>query len=502
MKYKASCLLALAVAIISVAMSDVATASERSERLYSRGLVRFHARHFSKALQLFERAVKADPKDPQALYYRGVTRGRLGDFTGAATDLRAVLAKKPDLQQATLELGAVLVEAGRYRPAIPWLQQAQRVSRLEARASQFLGIAQLRLGRSDAARRNFERAAKRDPALRVPARYYLGVIAFERGEWVQAEEHFSYVASANPNSALGREAAQFLVKLRQEKRPNVELYGAVGFAYDSNVVLAPSDDVVKDELSITKQQDGRATFTLGGRYVPWRAEQAELSVGYEFYQSLHFELTGFDLQGHRPSAQVAMRTGRVQIALLAQYDYYLLDNDSFLQAATGFPWMSIAEGDGGRTELFYRMRYRDFRQRRFSKTRDAFNHAPGIRQVVYLGSQERYVSVGYRFDREDPLNAAGDVFAYDGHEADAGIGWAFPAGVNVEAAYAFRDEQFDAPSNGREDSEHLVTVSVSKRISSYLTLTVAYFGSFNDSNKREFDYDRQIVSLALEVEFY
>ena len=43
----------------------------------------------AKEEALFEQAVQADPNDAYALYYRGVTHGRLGDYDAAATDLRA-----------------------------------------------------------------------------------------------------------------------------------------------------------------------------------------------------------------------------------------------------------------------------------------------------------------------------------------------------------------------------------------------------------------------------
>ena len=116
----AGCLAVLAVT------AGVAAASEQSKLLYSRGLVEFHADHFEKALALFDQAVAADPADVYARYYRAVTRGRLHDVDGAIVDFKAVLAAKPDFDQAALDLGVALVQTGQYREALPWLEQAQR----------------------------------------------------------------------------------------------------------------------------------------------------------------------------------------------------------------------------------------------------------------------------------------------------------------------------------------------------------------------------------------
>ena len=195
-----------ALALAAVLTASAAVASEQSRRLYSQGLVNFHADRMQAALSAFNEAVAADPNDMYARYYRGVTRARLNDSAGAIADLRSV-AEAHAVKQAPLELGVVLVEAAEYEQAIPWLEEAQNVPTLDARASLFLGIAQLRTGRTGAARQNFARAEQKDTALRLPARYYSGVAAYQDAKWSDAESNFEYVKAYDPTSDMGREAA-------------------------------------------------------------------------------------------------------------------------------------------------------------------------------------------------------------------------------------------------------------------------------------------------------
>jgi tetratricopeptide (TPR) repeat protein len=495
-------LIAFVVAASTLPTGSV-VASEQARRLYARGLVEFHAHRYTAALEFFERAVDADPNDPYALYYRGVTRGRLGNYEGAISDLRTVIDKKAALRQAPLELGVALVQAGRYDEAVPWLEQAQKLPNLEARASLFLGIAQLRREQFAAARQNFARAAAHDPSVQISARYYQGVVAYREGKWSEAEEQFSSVVHSSPDSAMGREAATFLTDIRAGHawRTDYQIYAVLGFQYDSNVVLAPSDDAVKTEFGISKQSDGRITIQAGGAYVPWRSEHAQLSVGYDFYQSLHFDLTDFNLEDHRPSAQLQYDAGFAQFGLLGRYDYYLVETDSFLQEGMALPWVTIPEGGLGSTEVFYRLRRRDYFKLPFNGLLDAFNHSTGAQQLVYLGSPDQYLSAGYRFDHEDPINAKGDPFGYDGNEVNAGIGWAFPEAITVQATYAYRHEEYAAASLGRRDNDQQIVGAISKRLSDHLVLTGGYFGTFNDSNQDEFSYTRHIGSVALEVRY-
>ncbi len=498
------------VALLLVAgfARGLARASEQSELLYSRGLVEFHAGRFAAALELFDRAVQADPEDVYSRFYRGLTAGRLNNFAGAISDLRAVLAQRPDFDQAALELGVALVQSGSFQDAQAWLEQAQRVSSLEGEASLFLGIAYLREAQLDRARENFQRAARSDPSLEVAARYYQGIIDYREGNLPQAQEQFSYVATTSPDTDIGHQATVFLATIRQTMGPVYQLYGLLGFQYDSNVVLAPSNQAVKTQAGISNQADGQANLAAGGIYVPWRTEQAEVTVGYDFYQTLHFQLTNYNVQDHRFNAQAVVRAGPVQFGLLGRYDYYLLQTDSFLQEATVLPWATLPDALG-RTEVFCQVRRRDFLQQAFDAL-SAWNYSPGLRRIFYLGAPERYATVGYRFDSDNPVqnSLTADSYAYDGNEISAGIGWAFPFELSGELDYLYRHEQYAEASTAdlptgvrRRDDEQQILLVLRKQLSQHLALIGGYLGTFNNSNKTLFEYNQQIGSLALEVRF-
>lgn len=511
--------LLLAVLAISVALASFspASASEQSKLLYSRGLVEFHADHFHAALHLFDAAVKADPRDVYARYYRGVTRARVQDLSGAIADLRTVLAWKPDLKEATLDLGVALVQANQYREALRWLRQAQQLPDLDAQASLFLGIAQLRLGRSRQALASFHRAADKDPKQLLAARYYEGVAHYQRGDLTEAAQAFGYVTATSPHSAVGQEAKTFLANIHAAEPRLYRAYGQVGFQYDSNVVLAPSNDVLKTAAGISEQADERFTIATGGTYIPWHTDHIALSLGYDFFQSLHLHLTGYNIQDHGPHAQIAGSIGPVQLGLLGRYDYYLLESDSFLQQAIALPWVAINDGNTSRVEISYRMRRRDFKNQAYS-VRDAFNHAVAIRQYFFLGgSPDRYLSLGYQYDREIPISNSLDAesYAYDGNEVNVGVGWTFPYDIDAEASYAYRYEHYAEQSgqvgtlnpaaggsgSHRNDNEHEVITTFTKPLTENVSLTAAYLGDFNNSNDTLFAYTRNIGSLTLEVRF-
>lgn len=481
-----------------------ACASEQSELLYSRGLVEFHKGKFPEALSLFDQAVKADPSDVYARYYKGVTEGRLGNYDDAVTDLRSVMEIKPDLSQGALELGVALVETGQFKEAIDWLTKAQQVPALDADASFYLGIAQMRVGDLDAARGNFERAAQRKPDLALASRYYLGVVEYRAGNYVEAQQHFDWVIETSPDSAVAQEARDFQTKMLEgpvrSARP-YELFGRFGLAYDSNLQLVPSDDGIDAALGVSDEADGRAEILVGGSYSPYRSERMDFTLGYSFFQTLQFDLTQFDLQDHRPQAQLTVRAGPAQFNLLGRYDFYLRGTNSFLSQATALPWVGIDESFG-RTQVYYRMRYRDFLQGPYDDFLNGFLHDPGAQQFFYLGRPDRFVSIGYQFGYFEPVDVQSTRFGYSANQGNVGIGWAFPFDITSEVAYAFTRRNYRATtSNSRTDDEHQIAVVIDKYFAEYFVVTLGYLGIINNSNQNVFEYDRNVVSLSVGVRY-
>jgi len=226
-----------------------------------------------------------------------------------------------------------------------------------------------------------------------------------------------------------------------------------------------------------------------------------VSVGYDFFQSLHFDLTEYDLQDNRPTLQLLSDFGRVKLGLLGRYDYYLREDDSFLGEATAMPWLVLPAGEHGRTEVFYRFRRRDFKQRAYDQY-TGYNQMPGIDQYFYLGSPARYAVAGYQFDTMDP-DDSDSPYGYDGHRVRGGLGWDLTEALSANAEYAFFYRNYDvpAPNSRRHDDEHWVVVASDLLIGEHLFVTLGYFGTFNSSyhtaNLDDFTYTRHIVSLSV-----
>jgi tetratricopeptide (TPR) repeat protein len=520
--------------VLLTLLAAAAEASVRSKMLYSRGVLQLNAGNTQAALDLFREAVEADPNDGFALYYRGVTRGQLGDSDGAIADLSEALRVQPTLTRAALELGIALVQKEEYSDAIPFLERARETEELEARASFFLGICRLRRGEYDRSRALFERAAALDPKLAPSSRYYEGIIAYREGEREEAIEHFQAVVDGAPDTQIAGEAKQLSDALQRTARP-WSLYASTGLQYDSNVLLAGNFNLgsADDPEFVSGEGDGRAVFNLGGDYRLVDREWVALSVGYDFFQSLHFGLsntkeiksdgtvnttsccTNFNVQNHGAILDLSFTSEYADAGLLGRHDFALKETDKFLQSGTVLPWVAVPHTDWVETQLSFRLLINDFyggdNEGEDYDVRDAYNYAGAIREVFDLGAA-RYVWLGYRYDQEDPVgnDNGSQSFAYDGHQIETGFSMTLPSAYGIEAGYAYRHESYDEASEipppplppqperpRRSDNVHGVYVLLHIPLPSYFELTTGVFSTFNNSNQSEFEYDRLVGTIGI-----
>jgi tetratricopeptide (TPR) repeat protein len=525
---RACCIVAFAAAMAAA----TAQASVRSEAFYARGLIAFDGGQWQQAYGLFDQAVRADSKDALALYYRGLTQARRGAPSAAIQDIEAALKLDPTLPHAALDLGIAYFDGSQYEQAKAWLERAHQQSSERFTAAFFLGLTLYRLG-DDVGAQTYLNEAKADPELRASAQYYTGLAMLRQGKTEAGRAELAQVAGAQPQSEVGAAAQRAVgAEVRQppraqeaERKKPWSLYGELGFEYDSNVVIAPSDSDVKTAEGISGESDGRTVIEAGGAYTLLDTEYGSLRAAYDFYQSIHFQLTDFDLQGHRVRLDAVSRPGFISYGLSGTYDFYALDYRSFFQEGLGTPWVAVAEGDGGATQLYYTVRGRDFFREPFNPSRDAIDHAVGVRQYLVLGSPERVLSAGYQFDAEDTLThgpnggpivctpttqtsgCGGRDFQYKAHQLDLGVSLPFPNIVRVQLAYLFRLEDYQFPNSRlnfgsrRHDAEHQFVVALTHDLTSAIAVGLDYFGVVNGSNVPDFDYDRNIVSANVRVTY-
>lgn len=529
---------AMALALSFCLPVTIAVADAGAEASYARGLIAFDQGSWDTALEHFDRSVAADPDNPAALYYRGLTRARRGDFPAAITDIETAIEIDPTLSRAVLDLGIAYFDNGDYDAAEGWLERAYAEESDRRTAALYLGLAKYRLRDYADATRYLEEA-KSDPQLRQAAHYYSAMALSRLGQVEDAQLELASAASVSPDSEMGRTASRYATGAGIVTDAGVaqpwRFYADTALGYDSNVTIGAADGVG----DTGEDGDGAWVLALGGDYRLLDLEEGVLRAGAELSQSVHFDRSDFDLTGTRFRLDWTSSLPWFDYGLMAGYDFYGLNYQTFYQDALLTPWLGVHMGDWAAAQVYYGFRYRDFFRAPFSPYRDGYNNSVGARQFFLLPDDQSLVYVGYRFDAEDPEDRDDDDltrrfgardFEYDAHQFEIGIAAVtdVPAigPLATEAGYLFRYQDYayrnsrtrSILQNGtvtdgvrRHDAEHELALILARDLAPDVPflqqwtdgteVTVTFIGVLHKSNVSEFDYDRFLGLVGLRAWF-
>ncbi len=183
-----------ALGYIGVATSrggDAAARPDPKEKVYlleefRRGLQMHRKGDEAGAVAVFESIVQGDPEMADVLEQLGRSLGRLGRTSQAAQALVRAAALRSDSRATLVRIARILwIDLGLTDDALRLLEQAARISPLDAHELELQGQILYMMGKTAAALRVFDEALSRDPSLPWP--YYIrGVAAMKSGRIAEA----------------------------------------------------------------------------------------------------------------------------------------------------------------------------------------------------------------------------------------------------------------------------------------------------------------------------
>ncbi len=114
-----------------------------------------------KASQAFKEAIEKDPANLEARTLHAESAGKAGRVDEAMAELKAILEENPDLRDAKIALGIVLIEKGDYDGAVENLTSASMLNPRPQRAYYWLGNAYEKKGDLENAVKFYRKALKK-----------------------------------------------------------------------------------------------------------------------------------------------------------------------------------------------------------------------------------------------------------------------------------------------------------------------------------------------------
>lgn len=402
---------------------------------------------------------------------RGISYIEANNYKGAIDEFRAALKEKPDDHVATLYLGIALSRAGD-KEAEATLRKAFLMNPEEPRVNLELGI------------------------------YY-----FNKAIYDEAVDYFENTIELAPDTDFSARAKEYLKAIKEKEKVAVKrpwaLNISAGTQYDSNVVLDTEGSPLPPGIS--QKSDWRAVLYLKGRYNILTRERAEGSVGYSFYQSLHTELSDFNITQHLLELRLAYSISpSLNLRGAYSFEYVYVGGDEYDYAHSISPSLIISEGKGFSTIIEYRYRDIHFEDSDLfvnNSDRTGFNNLMGITQNIPLGSSI-LARVGYSHDEDSTRK---DYWDYKGDKGFIGIKFNIPHKIILDLYGEYYSKDYDGinPISGskREDIIRSCSASATKALGDRYSITIGQAYIDNDSNIDAYTYKRAITSIFFNVRF-
>lgn len=412
-------------------------------------------------------------------------------LAGAAT---AAPARAADASEEFL-LGMDAYEAGRTEEARAAFARAVEADPANGRALLLLGMTELELGRPDAAVQHFRSAPDADPSLEALALYHEGLALAETSRVGEARAALERAILVDPGSRAAAGARGLLAALdSREPARRFRLATSLGIEFESNVSVPEID-------ASSGQGDGAFVADLAASYRLLRSERAAVEVGYDFAQSLHFDLREADLRSHGLWLDGSHAAGPVDLGLGYRFGTATLGGDGFLNLHELRPRLELPIRPGFGAELSVAYLNKDFLDSN-DRDRDAHRASAGVESFSWLADRKVRVDAGARFEAEE---ARGPEFDYLGLSLGSGLHlpFAWRGEWTLELGYRLRlrDYANETPSIGepRLDLEHGLRLSLARRIAKRVEARLDYRLTAADSNLPAADYLDSTVGLSLRL---
>ena len=394
----------------------------------------------------------------------------------------------PAFAEDAWQLGRQSFEAADYTTALEFFESARDAGQSGPAVHYNIGVCQYKLARYSDAKSTFSFIANRYPNMRALAEYNLGLVDLKLDDTDAARLHFLTALEWSPgDEKLQTLAATVLRREITENPPAAYWLGSFGVraGYDDNIALR--DDLGLPLGTTTESPMVDIFASLAG---PVR-DGSHLRLDAAVYAVTYFDSHDFD-QNVLSLGTIydwTMVDWHTQAGIYAGYG--TLDGDGFDKTVSASISSDRRLGPESRISIGYRYD-------NVAAANSSFSGIEGSRQRVnarYRWSrQQQRMSIWYSYetnDRSDPgvspdRHAVRIDYRFDTH-----------AGLGYEAGGQLRSSEYDRLAAGRSEDLLMIYVGIAKKLKSNWEFLGRFQYSDNDSSDSQFTYQRNLITIGL-----
>ncbi len=493
----------LLIASCFLSNTAIATNGNFGEALKN-GIYQFRHENYDEALEIFKKLSESDPNSSLAAYYLGLTYKRIENYTEARAHLEASLGMTPKIKGALIELIDLLYRLDDIDQAKIWIKVAEEEGVRPAQAAFLKGLILLKAAEYEDAIKAFEDAKSLDAQLTQSADYQIGIAYIRLNKFENAKGIFEDIVSLDPHADIAEYASTYIDaierKLEREKPLNLSLRFA--FEYDSNVLLKPGDTALVTR--ITDEDDTRQVYDFKGDYT-FRAPDNPLTLktAYNLRISKQNDFGRYDTIINNFTAQPNLSLDNVLVTFPVNYSHTIVDEKNYLSAVALGNINNILLTNSQMVQLGGIYKYKNYLRPPYGDEDRTGNELIGTGGLFHFFAKNKgFLSLRYSFNKDW---TEGNNWEYFGNKISAGIlipFWKlFNFNLQGEVFLQHFNNIHTVYGKKRNDQSYSVSSLLSCEIIENTELQFQYTYVNSQSNLNIYEYDRHIMSGAVQYKF-
>jgi hypothetical protein len=395
--------------------------------------------------------------------------------------------------------GVAALETDNAPLALEEFQAAVKEHPNDPEAALYLAIA-LNRGGDQAAESALKNALRLDPG-NPRINLELGTFYYNHKMFEEAGDYFENLLTMKPDPDMATAAKGYIAAIRSQgggRRWGATVTG--GLQYDSNVPLAADSAVLPSGTN--RKGDLRGVVNLGLNGVAFRDSQQELTGSYSLYQTVHLNLSNFNLTQNLLDVTYKRRISPLLMAKASGgIESILLGGNQFVNDFNLSPGLFATFQEGMTTGLEYRLRdsfYKDSDLFSTNTDRNGVTHSLLLSHRMPL-SDILNLRAGYTFDR---AIAKVSAWSSSAHRVNAGLAVTLPNALLLDVSMDVVGDKYDEAQTGettvRSDTTVSGGVSLTWQASEYFGVSAGYHYTNNSSNISADEYSRGITSVMFQ----
>lgn len=488
--------IAAVMAVCLSVMCGVATAAPSATQ---QAIAEYNQENYEEALQMLTSARQVEGETALNRYYTGLCQKQTGDLAGAVASLKAALQAQPPVQDAAVELVALLINLEQLADAWQWVEWAEKEQVRPRDVAYLKGVLLAKQKRYHEAVVSFQNArtglAETDQQIDLQ----IALAYAQSGKTRDARDSLKAIVTRYP----GTEAADFAAEYDQRistaaphKRWNI--YAGISYLYDDNATLKSRESGASSDTR--DQRDSAVSEYLRLEYDTPLAGQWSANLQYALQNNNYMRLHDYSMLVHGLTTSLIGRSENGLLALPLNLSHTTLDYRDYSFQVSFKPTLTALFNSRNLAQLSLGYTHRDMLQN---------NGLPGNdRTANIFNLQAGYI---YLFaDGRGLVNLRGEGFYENttGNEwrnrgARAGVDLLAPLSAGTKlilTAEGCRQEYLDS-SSGRRDTTLVASATLNQQLTTHLYLNLQYYFTRAFSNVDLYDYQRNVITTGVELRF-